>query len=598
MKKIILLCLTLLTITSTALAADLPDLNLITNIDGRSKISLDGQWRFIIDPMQRGDKMKYYRNLKQKHKGHRLEYDFDTSQTLEVPGDWNTQRDDLLYYENSIWYKKSFDYKKKPNTRTFIYFGAAHHRASAWLNRKKLGEHEGGSTPFNFEITGKLKDKDNYIVVKVNSERRKDSIPTLDYDWYNYGGLTRSVYLVEVPETFIQDYFIQLEKSSQKNISGWVRLNGSKLKQKITVEIPEAKIKKTFTTDEKGVAKIDFSAKLQLWSPQNPKLYDVKITAETDAVSDQIGFRTIETKGYDILLNGKSIFLRGICIHEEAPLRGGRVYCEEDAKILLGWAKELNCNYVRLAHYPHNEATVRLADKMGLLVWSEVPLWQKINFESEFTLENAKQQITEMITRDKNRASVIIWSLANETAVTEPRMKFLTKIANLARSLDSTRLLSLAMHKPDRKGYTLTTNDPLAEQVDILAQNQYIGWYGNDKPKDIEKITWVNNYNKPLIVSEFGCGSRFGYRGDPNTIWTEDFQEKYYQHQFVMLKNIPFLRGTSPWILQDFRAIRRHLPYIQDHWNRKGIISNRGHRKKAFFALQKFYEELKNKHEE
>ena len=594
MKKALLAYLIALTITSVISAGVLPDTTLITNTDSRSKICLDGQWRIIIDPMNRGDRMKYYRNLKQKHKGHRLEYAFDTADYLSVPGDWNTQRDDLFYYESSIWYRKTFDYTKKPNTRVFAYFGAANYIADAWLNRKSLGQHEGGFTPFNFEVTEKLKGKGNYLVVKVNSRREKDYIPTLDFDWFNYGGLTRSVYLLEVPETFIQDFSLQLKKGSQKNISGWVRLNGTKLDQKITVEIPEINIKKTFTADANGFAKIDFSTKLQLWSPENPKLYSVNISSETDSLTDLIGFRTIETKDTKIILNGKPIFLRGICIHEEAPLRGGRVHSEDDAKILLEWAKELNCNYVRLAHYPHNEATVRLADKMGLLVWSEIPLWQKINFESEVTLANAKNQLTEMVTRDKNRASVIIWSLANETSVTEPRMNFLGQMVTLARELDSTRLVSLAMHKPDREKYVLTTNDPLAERVDLLAQNQYIGWYGNDKPKDIEKITWVNNYNKPLIVSEFGCGARYGERGDPNTIWTEDFQEQYYKHQFAMLKNIPFLAGTSPWILQDFRSVRRHLPYIQNSWNRKGLISDRGHRKKAFFALQKFYEEIKN----
>src|SRR6266436_6370102 len=349
----------------TTVSAQQP--GLIANTDGRKTIRLDGQWQTIIDPYESGyydyryqpSANGYFKDAKPKSKSDLIEYDFDTSDSLKVPGDWNTQTEQLLLYEGTIWYRKSFDYQRKENTRLFVYFGAANYLADVYLNGEKIGRHEGGFTPFNFEVTNLVRDKSNSLIVKVDNQRRRDAVPTLITDWWNYGGLTRQVKLVETPASFVQDYFIQLQKGSRERISGWARLNGNKLHQKFTVRIPEAKISRDFTTDENGYVEINFNADLTLWSPNNPKLYDVAIEAETDRVQDQIGFRSIETRGTEILLNGRPIFLRGVCIHEEGPFRGGRAYSREDAQTLLGWAKELGCNFVRFAHYPHNPTLLK-----------------------------------------------------------------------------------------------------------------------------------------------------------------------------------------------------------------------------------------------
>jgi beta-glucuronidase len=426
---------------------------LITNTDGRKTVSLDGEWRTIVDPYETGyynyryqpSGDGYFKDAKPKTKSDLIEYNFDVSETLSVPGDWNTQKERLLLYEGTIWYKKAFDYKKKPNARVFVYFGAANYLADVYLNGEKLGRHEGGFTPFNFEITNLIRDTNNSLIVKVDNKRRRDAVPTLNTDWWNYGGLTREVKLIEVPDTFVQDYFIQLQKGSRDHISGWVRLNGAKLDQKVTVRIPEAGISKTFTARATGYVEISFNANLTLWSPDKPKLYDVVVEAETDRVQDQIGFRSIEVNGQDILLNGKPIFLRGVSIHEEAPFRGGRAYSKKDATTLLGWAKELGCNYVRLAHYPHNETMIKEADRQGIMVWSEIPVYWTILWENSGTFENAQTQLGEMIARDKNRAAIIIWSMANETPVEPARLTFLKQLAEKARALDSTRLISAAL---------------------------------------------------------------------------------------------------------------------------------------------------------
>ena len=575
-------------------------IGLIANTDGRKTSSLDGQWQTIIDPYESGyydyryqpSANGYFKDAKPKTKSDLIEYDFDTSASLKVPGDWNTQEERLLLYEGTIWYKKSFEYQRKENTRLFVYFGAANYVADVYLNGQKIGRHEGGFTPFNFEVTNLVRDKSNSLIVKVDNKRRRDAVPTLITDWWNYGGLTRQVKLIETPVTFVQDYFIQLQKGSLARISGWVRLNGNKPNQKVTVRIPEAKISKDFTTDENGYAEIGFNADLTLWSPNNPKLYDVVIEAETDRVQDQIGFRSIETRGTEILLNGRPIFLRGVCIHEEAPFRGGRAYSREDAQTLLGWAKELGCNFVRLAHYPHNEFMVKEADRLGIMVWSEIPVYWTILWENSATLENARNQLSEMITRDKNRAAVIVWSMANETPLGDARLAFLKKLVEHARSLDPGRLISAAMERHYINNTTTQMiDDPLGEYLDVLGCNEYVGWY-DGLPEKIDRVEWRTTYQKPVIMSEFGAEAPYGNHGDPLTRWTEEYQENVYQHQVNMLKRISFLRGTCPWILMDFRSPRRPLPGIQDFHNRKGLISDRGEKKKAFYVMQKYYHEM------
>ena len=296
----------------------------INNIPNRTTISLNGSWHYIVDPYETGLKARFYPNAKPKDKNDLVEYDFDKADMLNVPGDWNTQKKELFFYEGPVWYKKSFSYHKREHTRVFVYFGAANYFTRAYLNGEALGEHEGGFTPFNFEITDKIKEGDNFLVIEVNNARRRDAVPALNTDWWNYGGLTRDVVLVEEPETFIQDYVVQLAKGSGQEISGWVQLDGSMARQQVTLEIQEAGIKKTVLTDAGGRAEFRLPAKLDLWSPSHPKLYDVVLSSGGDKVHDSIGFRTVETRGTQVLLNGKPIFLRGISMHEEAPIRGGR----------------------------------------------------------------------------------------------------------------------------------------------------------------------------------------------------------------------------------------------------------------------------------
>jgi beta-glucuronidase len=581
---------------------------LIANIDGRVTTSLNGQWQAIVDPYDVGffdyraqplkNNNAFFKNYKAKSKSELVEYDFDTAGRLDVPGDWNTQRDSLLFYEGTVWYKRSFDFATSGKKRVFVHFGGANYQAFVYLNGEELGQHEGGFTPFDFEITDRVRARDNFLILRVNDTRAKDQVPTVNTDWWNYGGITRPVTLIEVPETFIQDYSIQLEKGTSNQIKGWMQLNGPQLRQSVTIRIPEAHVEKKFQADANGRAEFSFPADLTLWSPENPKLYSVEISSETDRVTDHIGFRSIAVRGTDILLNGKPLFLRGISVHEESPLRSGRAWNDDDARTLLGWAKQLGCNFVRLAHYPHNEAMLRMADELGFLVWEEVPVYWTIQWENPVTLRNAENQLAELITRDHNRASLIIYSVANETPISEPRNRFLLELVRLAHSSDPTRLVSAALQEDEvQEGGRLSyrINDPIANELDVMGSNEYIGWYVHSIA-DLDVTDWSSKYDKPMIMSEFGADALFGLHGDPQARWTEEYQESLYQHQIGMLKRIPFLRGMSPWVLKDFRSPRRTLPGIEDYFNRKGLVSDHGEKKKAFFTLQKFYRDMESPH--
>jgi beta-glucuronidase len=581
----------------------------IQNIYGRDHVSLNGRWNYIIDPYEMGyydyrhmpfdasesGKGGFYDDRKPKDKTDWVEYDFDLAPTMKVPGDWNSQAEKLQLYEGTVWFRQKFQADPKPGKRYVLYFGAVNYESHIYLNGKKLGMHKGGFTPFQFEVTGKLNKGENVVIVKADNTRHQNEIPTINTDWWNYGGITRDVLFAELPATYIQDYKIQLAKGNLNKIEGFIQLDGKEKTQTVLINIPEAGIKQKVTTDATGRANFSFPVnKLIYWSPENPKLYSVEIEAMSDKITDRIGFRTIETRGQDILLNGKSIFLRGIALHDENPLIPGRLRGEGDMRMMLQWAKELNCNYVRLAHYPHNEQMIRLADEMGLLVWAEVPVYWTISWQEQATYQNAEKQLTDLMNRDKNRSSVIIWSMGNETPVSEPRNVFMGKLVSTARSLDDTRLIAAAL-EISHKGDKVVVEDPLGEKLDLVSFNEYAGWYWSSV-KDMLNYKFDIKYNKPVVITEFGADALGGFHADSDTRWSEEYQEQLYKNQFTMLTAIKGLRGMTPWILADFRSPRRQHPYYQDFWNRKGLISEMGKKKKAFFVLRDFYDGIQKKY--
>jgi beta-glucuronidase len=568
--------------------------------------SLDGPWHYLVDAPPAGNLYAPDGSVRDNGYGmnshpnitsgaHNAEYDFSTAPTLNVPGDWNTQEPTLFRYEGVVWYQRDFDFQPKPNTRAFLHVGAANYKSFVWVNAKRICDHEGGYTPYDCEVTSVLKPGANFVVIAVDSTRHVDSIPTVNFDWFNYGGLTRDVSIVTVPEQFIDDYDVHLKKESTfsadtaNTLTGYVHVMGAAAGSRVSVRIPEAGVDTTAQTDVDGKAPFEVKARgLELWSPQTPKLYKVELSAGQDRLTDDIGFRDIRVDGTRILLNGKAVFLQGANMHAEAPYLGGRAATDEDVKNIFAFLKDLNANFVRLAHYPHDERMERMADKQGVMIWSEIPLWQRIDFASPAVYEKATRMLNEMIRRDRNKASVILWSVSNETPNNPTRTEFLTNLANDARKLDATRPITSAMNSARlQDGNKMVLDDPLTKALDVIGVNEYIGWY-QGKADDADTMQWVLP-EKPVLISEFGAEAKFGVHGSPTQRWAEEQQVSVYEHQFLMLKKIPQLRGLVPWVLMDFRSPGRNIPMLQDGYNRKGLLSEKGEKKRAFELFQKTY---------
>lgn len=604
---------------------DIPCAPLITNIEGRQTQSLNGTWSALIDPsvFSLNDRGHFIERNYKPEPSELVEANVEDGLTLQVPGDWNTQDPRLFFYNGKVFYKRDFYVNKQVDKRYFLHFGAINYKALIYVNGEHVASHTGGYTSFNCEVSEQLKDGDNFIVIKVNNALSKDDIPTTSTDWMNYGGITRDVDLVSLPKQFIRNYKIQLAPGQKDRIEGWVTVDGM-ASGEVQLEIPALNVRASLPVKE-GKAEVSLEAHPMLWSPELPKLYDVTLSMGQDKVTDKIGFRTLGVRDGQVLLNGEPVFLKGISIHEEAIGAHGRASSEKEARELLGYAKELNCNFVRLAHYTHNSNMTRVADELGLLVWSEIPVYWSVNFASEEVLEMAKTRMTEMIHRDQNRASIAFWSLGNETPKSDARNNFFRNLNQHVKSLDETRLTTAALifgeeigamaqnyYFPTMAGKQFDTwdihiDDPLAEIVDVAAINQYFGWYysgflasaANVSPykarkvmlENIPKIRFHVPNNKPFVFSELGAGAKRGKtaKEEDLAVFSEEYQAMVYRKQTEMAKNQEGLVGMSPWILKDFRSVMRLYQGVQDYWNRKGLITDNGERKKAFFVLRDFY---------
>lgn len=584
---------------------------LLVAADLRDGIDLSGPWHYSIDPFRSGLAgfhgeapdigQQRWREVDVRAamaKDSRVLYEFDLARSplTTLPSSWLTEAPELRHYQGLMWYQRTFAAPAARHGRYFLRFGAANYATRVYLNGQEVGRHEGGFTPFAFDVTKRLRDGENQITVGVDSEASEATVPPPVTDWENYGGITRAVRLIGVPDTYVDDAWVRLTRDGRLSVD--VHLDGEQAANRpVRLSVAALGLDWAGVTDAHGDWHLAMTAPRALvrWSPEHPRLYDVAITAGDDRWHDRIGFRTIAVRGHDILLNGKPIFLRGISMHEEElGAEPTRAMTPAAARALLTEIKDgLHGNYVRLAHYPHSEVTLRLADEIGLLVWSEVPVYWRVAWSNPDTLARARTMLAENILRDRNRAAVAIWSVANETPVTDARNAFLRTLVAHVRRLDDTRLVSAALlvDRSDAGGHpVMTLADPLAAAVDVLAINTYNGWYTPDRLTDMAASEWRVPGDKPLVFSEFGADARAGFHDPANgQKFSEEFQADYYRATLAMADTLPTLRGMSPWILKDFRSPRRQNPDFQQGWNRKGLLSETGQRKQAFDVLASYY---------
>ena len=632
-----------------------PD-HLIGWIDSRQILTLNGEWSYIVDPMNNGlPESSFFggfpKNKTQKTGMELIEYNFETAAKIQIPGAWNAGDEKLFFYRGPVWLYKKFNYSPKKEALTHLYIEGSNFTTKIFLNGSIVGQFEGGYVPFNFDISEHLKKGENILMVQTDNTLNESSVPTHKTDWWPWGGIVGDVYIVETPRKFIQNAYLQLNPENLSKALFKVEMHHKTSGQRIKLEIPELQFKAEYKTNSAGAISENIKINPQLWSPLSPKLYEVKISSEAETISDKIGFRSIQTKGQKIYLNNSEIQFKGIAMHSEPIGIPGPAFSKEHFQKLLLTAKDLNINFIRAAHYPYTRHLAMVADQLGLMLWEEVPVYWNIDWDNSNTFNIAKNQITRLVQRDQNRASVVVWSVANETPLSSSRMKFLNGLLAEIELNDSSRLSTAALLSgseeqfrslvlvlalqgaksqwvsPKEKAifqlildqanipidselsFSLSIDDPLGESVDLISYNEYFGWYYvtffTDQMKISEgtlrklmfevmpDIKISSSFDKPIHISEFGAGAKYG--NHTNKIWSEEYQAKLYKHQLEMLSNNPQIQGISPWVFKDFRAMLRPLPGIQDFYNRKGLIDESGNKKEAFEVLADFYKNKWNK---
>ena len=519
---------------------------------GREKILLNGEWHYAVDQYDTCLRQKWFLEKYRDEKGFTLpvDYSFDEWETMTLPACWNTFDEKYLLYEGPMVFTRRFGYDCAGKGRVILRIGAASMLCRVFLNGKYLGMHRGGSTPFCFDVTEELREE-NRILLSVDSTRRPEQVPTENTDWFNYGGVFRDIELIRVPDRYIRSFRLSLV---QDGCFDKLKLSADVCGSPETdcvLEIPELGIREEIPVREGRCEKM-ISAKPRLWSPEDPYLYDISLRTGDDRVTDRIGFREIRVSGREILLNGKPVFLKGISTHEDS-VEHGRALTDEEREENIRLAKELGCNFMRLAHYPHHENMAKLADRIGIMLWEEIPVYWAIRFDREGTYEDAQNQLAELIERDCNRASVIIWSVGNENADTDSRLRFMKRLADYAHAADSSRLVSAACLVDAAEN---RINDRLAESLDIIGINEYCGWYTPDFGK-LPELMANSDPDKPVVITEFGADAMRGFEGPADLKGTEAYQAAVYEKQMEVLLGISYIRGMSPWLLYDFRCPRR-----------------------------------------
>lgn len=558
----------------------------------RKKESLNGLWHYAVDQYDTCIRQHWFAERYTDQNGFTMpvDYSFDEWPTMQLPCCWNTQSERFELYDGSMVFTRKFRYEGQNKEKVLLKIGAANYICRVFLNQEYLGMHRGGSTPAYFDVTGLLQ-AENRIIIQADSTRRPEQVPTENTDWFNYGGVYRDIELIRLPETYIKRFQIALVSDGAFNkIKVRVRLS-EPVNTAAQLRIDELGLCAEIPVTE-GAGEAVLEAHPVLWCPENPKLYAVSLSCAGDEVSDEVGFREIRVQGHDILLNGKSIFLRGISAHEES-VPNGKALTDEERLENIRLAKELGCNFMRAAHYPHDERMARLADREGILLWEEIPVYWAIRFTREKTYADARNQLLELIERDWNRASVIIWSVGNENADSDERLAFMKNLADTAHAADENRLVSAACLVSFREN---AIADRLAEHLDVIGLNEYFGWYTPDF-RLLPQLFENSHPTKPVIVTELGADALPGHHGTITDKGTEECQVYVYEKQVETLRGIDYVRGMTPWILYDFRCPRR-TSVIQGYYNRKGLLNpEKTYKKPAFYVLQRYYQELKEKWE-
>jgi beta-glucuronidase len=530
----------------------------------RQCINLSGFWDFRLDPDRQGE-------------GAGWDKGFTGGRPIAVPASWNDQFEHWRDYLGLAWYQTRFDlpwgWKER---RVHVRFSSVNYLADVWLNGVHLGQHEGGHLPFEFDVTPHVRPEGNLLVVRVEGELAADRVPpgnippdpldafvahppypTASFDFFPFCGIQRPVLLYAAPPDGIEDLTVVTEIEGG---AGLVRIRlvaGQAATARLTLRRHGAELSAEVQTTEEVVLKVADAA---LWAPGSPNLYDLTVElVGSGGVFDRyllpIGIRTVAVEGDALLLNGQPISLRGFGRHEDFPVTGRGLVPAVIVKdyALMRW---VGANSFRTCHYPYSEQMMDLADRLGFLVIDETPavglFFREEGLERRLTL--CRQYVQELIARDKNHPSVIMWSLANEPHSRRPAAKgFFRELYDLAKSLDTTRPVTLVS--------MLGAQEEAFEFCDVVCLNRYYGWYTEHGQLDegcarlsAELDELHEKYPKPLLLTEFGADTIPGWHAQPPEMFSEEYQAEMLTRYIEVLNNKPYVVGQHVWNLCDFKT--------------------------------------------
>lgn len=568
----------------------------------REVIDLSGFFDFKLDPDNVGEEKNWQKGV-------------ESSRSIGIPGSWNEQFIDTRDYLGPTWHFKKF-YVPSSWKEKLVWFriGAANYYAKVWINGEFIGEHEGGYLPFQFEVTDKVKfGKENFLSVKVDNQLspervppgnipeeehprsvRQRSYPDVNFDFFPYGGIHRPVYLFCTPLDYIEDIAVTTSIEGKKGL----------IKYRITKKGGEAKEAFIHLGDENTrlEQKAEFRGNMAegeltideatFWSPDNPHLYEMVVEllspegAPIDEYTLSIGIRTIEVKNDRLYLNGEPIFLKGFGKHEDFPIIGKGLSLPLIAKdySLMKW---IGANSFRTSHYPYSEEMMNMADKEGFLVIDEIPaVGLFFGKGNKRRLSLCKQYLRELIARDKNHPSVIMWSIANEPHSTKPEAKeFFRQLYQHTKKLDPSRLVTLVS--------MFGLKEEALAYVDVICLNRYYGWY--TEPGQLDRASHklsreldalYQTYKKPILLSEFGAGAIAGVHAHPAELFSEEYQAELIQKYCEVIESKPYMVGEHVWCFADFKTAQ--VAY-RVTLNRKGVFTRTRQPKLAAHLLRKIW---------
>ena len=552
----------------------------------RNVITLSGAWRFALDPEMRGLENGWQNGLPKY-------------ETVITPSVWNNELG-LLNYEGLGWYETSFI---SNGGTVMLEFESVMTKATVWLDGELLGEHYGAFTEFQL-IANDLDFGEHKLVACVDNRIDKKSFPQRRTDWFNYGGIARDVFAHELRGISILNNHIVYELSrdlKSADVCSVITLyNASPVPtaSNVKITVGESVIYSESLTLQ-GHEEITLTtprstlSDIELWDTASPKLYTVVASTDTDDLIDKTGFRRIEVKDNDILLNGRSIRLCGVNRHEEHPEWGFAFppkLMKKDIDLIL----DMNCNTVRGSHYPNSKIFIDMLDERGILFWSEIPMWG-IGFShdalrDEDVINRGLEMHREMTKFYYNHPCIIIWGMHNEIDTAQEFTIPLTKkYYEHLRAFGGNRLITHASNHP--------LTDVCMDYNDIICLNVYNGWYsGNlkdwdklmvDFKKRLEDKNWLG---KPVIMSEFGAGALAGFHSPFDTVrWSEEYQRDLIEYCIELFNNTDYMRGTYVWQFANIRTSPTMDINRVRYFNNKGIVDEYRNPKLAYFKIKELY---------